>query len=191
MAGAEYGPDEATTLVNVQDGAQNVVSDSISGNVDATHTLDGVVSEVATNTQQMDVAKAAVDEKYRLEQVVTYKFQQGYPEFMKTLKDMSANQLRRAWAASMIHPLADKPTRWSYPIEEKAFRLGTGLDECKFSMLLLGIDRYPELVKAQAKAESEAANGTSLESSHLQSEEQQGGTSLSSDEQPGNSSEAT
>lgn len=158
-------------MENVENAIPDNANDSSS--VSTSSTDDVAVTE--GNTEQMNTASAAIDEKTRLEQVVTYGYQQIYPEFMKKLKDLSANQLRRAWAAAMLHPLNDKPPRWSYPQEEEIFNQAIKLDEYKFSMLLLGLDRY---------GVPKGNNSAAVQDTSLQSEDKQAESDIRSDEEP-------
>jgi hypothetical protein len=154
------------------------------------------LKESASKQDLLNQAGKAIDEKQRLEEVVVYGFQTGYPQFVKKLEEISSRSLRRAWAAAVMGPLLEKPPHFSYPEEREAYQMAIKLDEYKFSMILLGLDKYGPNLKGStpendnapvSSAPNEAdGGGQPAEGSLSQAE-----ATVPSDNGPGTSSENT
>jgi hypothetical protein len=149
----------------------------------------GIFKETASKQNLLDTANKAIDEKQRLEEVVIYGFQTGYPQFVKKLEEISSRSLRRAWAAAVMGPLLEKPPHFSYPEEREAYQMAIKLDEYKFSMILLGLDKYGPNLKGTdsapvSSASYEAAGGRPTEGNANQAE-----ATVPSDNRPGASGE--
>ena len=173
--------------------------------VEQTPTVDETLTTLKESASKADLiseANKAIDQKQRLEDVVVYGFQQGYPAFVKKLEEISSRSLRRAWAAAVMGPLLEKPPHFSYPEEKEAYQMAIKLDEYKFSMIVLGLDKYGPNLKGAPSATVSSAPTTdgpgNSDNGRIQSSEAsenstptQEEANLSENVQPGTSSENT
>lgn len=143
------------------------------------------------STLMAKVASSVKSDKEKLEEAAMYGFQQGYPAFVKKLEEISSRSLRRAWAAAVAGPLMEKEPHFSYQEEKEAYAMAVKLDEYKFSMILLGIDKYmlhgkekPSATVSSVPSDATPGDGQPSETKPGSQEE----TSVSNNEQPGESS---